>query len=299
MPRYLTPIGLDVKTNITNFQYNDFKANEIRGTLVSDRHTITVNNCTIDALDGTTVADLKVRNWGDAYFLDINASLKNININELFKQFNNFDQNEITHEHLYGKMKGTVETKVFLDANFEPILDKLYSKFIITLEDGRLKGYEPLTELSDFVNIDDLRDVRFKTLHDTVEILSENIFFDGLRIENNALNLGISGTHNFDNNMYYEMDLSVVELLATKGNWFAKKKERKLEENQDGGLTAYIIMSGTPDNLSIKYDTERQLEEIKRDMKEEKSNFLRALKGDEVLYEEESQRKDYENRWDE
>ncbi len=297
--QYISPIALELKANLTEFKYNEFVAQSMTGMLLSNRTSIRMPNCEIEALDGHTTASITLKNWGENYLLDINSDLDQIDITQLFKQFNNFEQNEITHEHISGRLTGKILTKVILDPQYEPILPKLYAKANITIENGQLKGYDPLKELSSFVNIADLEDVRFKTLSNTIEIFDETIFIPKMRIENNALNLGIEGTHTFENYMTYSMELSVAELLASKANWIAKKKERRIEKNIDGGLTAYILMEGTPDDLKIKYDRATVKEKVQDEIKKEKTNFIKALKGEATLDDDEVESKDYDNVWDE
>ncbi len=149
------------------------------------------------------------------------------------------------------------------------------------------------------MNIEDLKNVKFQTLKTEIEIFDQTIFIPRTMIKNNALNLEIEGTHTFENYMHYNMGLSVAELLATKAKWIAKKSEKRIENNQEGGLTAYIIMKGTPDDLQIKYDRATVKENIKEEAKKEKENFIKALKGEGSLEEDEADKKDYDNVWDE
>ena len=295
---FLIPVNCDLKTEFTNFVYNDFRAESMTGTLLSNRTSISMPNVRIKALEGTTTAAIGVKNWGDNHLLDIQADLTSINITQLFKQFNNFEQSEITDKHLTGTLSGKIIAKVILDKQFEPILPKLYAKADIVIEDGALINYEPLRELSKFVNIKELEKVRFKTLKNTIEIFDETIYIPRMMIENNAMNLELEGTHTFSNYMRYSMGLSVAELLATRANWIAKKAEKRIENNSKGGLTAYIIMEGTPDDLKIRYDKATVKENVKEEVMKEKQNFLRALKGEATL-ETKVETKDYDNVWDE
>jgi hypothetical protein len=295
---FLIPVNCELKTDFTNFVYNDFHAESMTGTLLSDRTSISMPNVYIKALEGTTTAAIKVKKWGENHLLDIQADLSSINITQLFKQFNNFEQSEITDKHLSGTLSGKIIAKVILDKQFEPILPKLYAKADIIIENGALINYEPLRQLSKFVNIKELEKVRFKTLKNTIEIFDETIYIPRMMIENSALNLELEGTHTFGNYMRYSIGLSVAELLATKANWIAKKAEKRIENNSKGGLTAYIIMEGTPDDLKIRYDKATVKENVKEEVKKEKQNFLRALKGEGTL-ETNVEIKDYDNVWDE
>lgn len=295
----IIPIKLALKTTLTNFRFNDFVADKMEGNLVSNRVAIRMPRSQINALGGITIASISIKKWGENHLLDINSELKGINISQLFKEFNNFEQNEITDKNLSGTLSGNIIAKVILDQSYEPILPKLYAKADVTIENGALINYEPLQELSAFAKIEDLKNVKFKSLKNTIEIFDQTIYIPKMRIENNALNLEIEGTHTFDNYMKYSMGLSVAELLATKANWIARKAEKRIEQNKNGGLTAYIIMEGTPDKLKISYDKATAKENVKDEVKKEKKRLKQALQGKQTLDDDTSKKKDYDDVWDE
>jgi len=95
------------------------------------------------------------------------------------------------------------------------------------------------------------------------------------------------------------MELSVAELLATKANWIAKKAEKRIERNKNGGLTAYVLMEGTPEDLKIKYDRTSVKNNIKDEMKNEKRKFIQTLKGENIENENSIDLKNYDDVWDE
>lgn len=297
--RELSPIQFELTTKINNFKVNDFIAKSINGVLILDKKSIRLEELKMAALDGTIDGEVSISNWGNNYLLDIQSELHKVNINKLFSQFNNFYQSEITDKNISGILDGSIATKVILDHNYEPILPKLYAKSTITIENGALIEYEPLKELSSFVHVKDLENVKFKTLSNSIEIFDKTIFIPKMKIENNALNLQLEGTHTFDNLMSYAMEISVAELLATKANWIAKKAEKRIERNKDGGLTAYVIMEGTPDDLKIKYDRSTVKENIKEEVRNEKKRFVQTLKGENTLQDQEKKTKSYDDIWDE
>lgn len=295
----ILPIKLRLKTEIQDFRYNDFVAESLKGVLFSDRIKVEMPKCEITALDGNITASIGLKKWGDNHLLDINSDIESVNITKLLKQFNNFEQTEITDKHLSGQLSGTILAKIILDENYEPILPKLYAKADVIVENGALVGYEPLRELSSFVNIEDLENVQFKTLQNSIEIFDQTIFIPKMMIENNAMNLEIEGTHTFENEMRYNMGLSVAELLANKAKWIARKNDKRIEKNSKGGLTAYIIMEGTPDDLKIRYDRATVTQNAKEEVKKERVKFIKAIKGEGSLDEEEIENKDYDDVWDE
>jgi len=148
------------------------------------------------------------------------------------------------------------------------------------------------------VELDDLKDIKLKEMSNTVEIRDRTIYIPTTEVQSNAMNLTIGGTHNFDNFMDYRLKIRITELLASKSGWVKKKKECQLEENKEGGLSAYVIMVGTPDDLKIKYDRKTVQENIKKEIKKETKNFFQDLKKE--IKREKSNTKDRRKvEWDE
>jgi hypothetical protein len=295
----LSPFKFNLTTEIKNFKVNDFVAQSLKGRFISDKKSIQMSDLSMVALDGSVHGKIIMKNWGDHYLLDIQSKLEEVNIQKMFKQFDNFYQNEITDKNISGTLNGNLIAKIILNDDYEPILPKLYAKSTIEVNNGSLTGYEPLKELSSFVDIKDLENVKFKKLENSIEIFDETIFIPKMKIENNALNLEIEGTHTFDNLMSYAMEISIAELLATKANWIAKKAEKRIERNKTGGLTAYVMIEGTPDDLKIRYDRSTVKENIKEEVKNEKKKFIQTLKGENTLEDQKVNVKNYEDVWDE
>lgn len=293
----LLPIRLALQAEIQGFKYNNFYASEVVGTLVSNKKKVVLRNTKMKALQGNADAEIVFTTLGDNYLLDINSHLYSINVTQLFEQFDNFEQDEITSDHLSGTLSGDLLAKVMFNANFEPLLDKLYAKSNMEVLNGQLTGYEPLLELSSFVEVEDLKNVSFSSLKNTIEIFDQTVFIPKMHIGNSAMNLDLEGTHNFENYMNYNISLSLGEILAKRSNWFAKKYERNMKDNERGGLTANIHMEGTPEDLSITYDRVTVSKVVNEELKEEKKKFINALKGQSSDGEKPDDY--YEDIWDE
>jgi hypothetical protein len=58
-------------------------------------------------------------------------------------------------------------------------------------------------------------------------------------------------------------------------------------------------MEGTPDDLKIKYDRSTVKEKLKEEIKNEKKRFIKTLKGENTLQDQEKKTKNYDDIWDE
>lgn len=271
-------IDTDLKLEVENFVWSNFKAKNLTGRLLWNNRGILFRNLIFDAWGGTNQMDGELLEFEEEFALSSTSISENVAIEELLKDFDNFGQSEFTPEILQGRLTTTIDLHMLFDRRFNVIEDSLKSLADVLIEDGRLKDYTTMETLSSFIDLEDLQDIKFKELKNTIEIYDRTIFIPTMNIQNNALNVEISGTHNFDNYMNYQLKIRITELLANKSGWVKRKKERQLEENKDGGLSAFILMVGTPDDLKIKYDRKAVKDKIKNEVKKERQNFFKELK---------------------
>lgn len=268
----------DLTLELTSFKWSNLKADNVSGRLKWDQKGMVFRNLIFEAWGGLNQLDAELFEFVDRFELHSTSVSEKVALESLLKDFDNFGQTEFTPEILQGRLTTTIDLHMLFDRQFNVIEDSLVALADVLIEDGRLKNYQTLESLSSFVGLENLQDVRFKELKNTIEIHDRTIFIPSMVIANSAMNLEIAGTHNFDNYMNYQLKIRVTELLANKSGWVKRKKERQLEENSDGGLSAYILMVGTPDDLKIKYDRKAVKDKIKTEVKNERKEFFKELK---------------------
>lgn len=271
-------IDSDLEVDILAFKWSNFKAKNLSGRMRWDKKGMVFRNLLFDAWEGTNQLDGELLDFEDRFELHSTSVSENVALDALLKDFDNFGQTEFTPDILEGKLTTTIDLHMHFDRKFNVIEDSVVALADVLIENGRLKNYSTLESLSSFVELENLQDVKFKELKNTIEIRNRTIYLPSMAIENSAMNLEIAGTHNFDNYMNYQLKIRVTELLANKSGWVKRKKERQLEENSDGGLSAYILMVGTPEDLKIKYDRKAVKDKIKNEVKEERKEFFKELK---------------------
>ena len=124
---------------------------------------------------------------------------------------------------------------------------------------------------NDYIEVNELKDVRFSKLSNTIEIKDEEIHIPKMEIKSSALDIILSGIHGFDNKVNYNFRVYLPELLANK------TRKRKKENNEFGhveddglGMWLFLTMKGTIDDLIVRYDKKEAIKKIGEDIKEEK-----------------------------
>jgi len=266
---------------MNSFKYDKFIADNIKGQVIIDNNTLTARNVTFSSCGGSTNADgvLNILANGNIQ-ADISARFNNLQINELFKQFDNFGQDFIMDKHLSGRLTADLNMKSEWDANISLVENKLLANSHISIEKGELIKFEPMMELSKFIAVSELMHVKFDKLESDITIRNRVIYVPNTEIKSSAFNIEISGEHSFDNHINYRLKVLLSELLA--GN--ARKQKKEIEEfgvvEQDAlhRTRLFILISGTTDDYKITYDTEGVKESLKESLKNEKETVKELLK---------------------
>ena len=277
-------IQTNIKTDIKAFSYNGFTASNISSQVEYKNEIITAKNTLLNSLNGEIIANLKFYKSKDSYKLFSQANLKQLNIRNAFLAFDNFKQDFITSQHIKGIGSAEIQMQAAWDQNFNFKKEELKVKSHLIIEKGELLKFKPLESLSNYVSIDDLREVKFSTLENTIEIDNNVITIPNMEIKSSALSVFISGTHTFAKEVDYRIKLLLSELISSK----FRKKNTKIKESEFGEIqenseifnTIYFKMIGNSDNPTISFDGIRFREDIKKGVRKEKEVITNIIKED-------------------
>jgi len=278
-------IKANLNSTISTFAYNDFITTEVSGLLNYTNLTLTGKNMQLSAFNGSIAGDCKFyESANNRLKLSSQFNLKQINIRNAFLAFDNFRQDFITAEHI----KGIGTAEIQMQATWKPGFifeeEKLKVKSHLILEKGELMQFKPLESLSNYVSLEDLKEVKFSTLENTIEIDNKIITIPTMEIKSSALSVFISGTHTFEQEINYRIKLLLSELMSTtfrKKNTQIKKTEfGEVEENGKIFNTVYFKMTGNADDPNISFDGIRFREDVQKEITKEKETITTIIKED-------------------
>jgi hypothetical protein len=95
-------------------------------------------------------------------------------------------------------------------------------------------------------------------------------------IENNAVNITLSGSQNFDNFLDYNFKVNLTEILSKK----LKPKDNAFgeEDEKRKGINLFINMRGMLDNLKFTYNKKEAKETVKVSIKKEGETIKEIIK---------------------
>jgi len=273
-------IAFVLSTCIKKLKFRHFDAGEIKGDIIYSNNVLSAENLAFTSMNGHVNASLSIDGSVQGKILTkCSANINDVNIQKLFYSFENFGQKGITDKHI----RGTLFSTVTYSSVFNPKLDidpaSVVVKANIRIENGELANYKPLLGLSKYINVAELKDVRFSTLNNIIEIRNKTVYIPEMEIRSSALNLQTTGTHTFENVIDYHLRILFSDLLSRK----VKKQNNEFGVEQDDGLgktVLFIHLTGTTDNPVFRYDSKSAVNKLFNDLKKEKENLKKLFRKD-------------------
>jgi len=289
-------VDLDVKELI--WQTHNFK--KIKGKFILANQTVNVKHFNLQTLQGAVSGNLKLVNLlENGNSIEGRIRLNDINVKQLFIDWNNFNQASITDKNLSGTLSGDIDLLLLFDKYFTFIDDKMYAKTNFKIRNGALTNMETMQNIAGFMrtnkalklmlnkHIDQfetkLLNLKFEELSNTLKIKNRKLYIPKMTIKNNALDVNLSGWHGFDNSIDYHFSFRFLELKSG-----LNQSDFGIIEDDGLGWNIFLNMAGTVDNPSYSIDKGEMKATFKENRKEEKQTMKSVLKSEFGLFKKDS-----------
>lgn len=277
-------LKLTLGTAVKHVTFGNFEANDISGDIQLNKRRLTADPISFRSMDGSYSGSGMIDgSHVDSLLITCNADIKNISIYKLFYQTNNFGMDSstaISYNNVRGVLTSHVDFASLWGNDLNVNEKKIYTNADISISNGELINFKPLEVLSRFIKLDELKDIKFKSLHNNIEIKNRVINIPKMEINSSALNVTMWGTHNFDNMVDYHFIVDMDQLLAKK--WVLRKPQDSEfgQEEDDGGHRTRIFLSMKgyiEDDGITHYDGKDAIHAIKEDFHAEGQNLKSIL----------------------
>jgi hypothetical protein len=271
--------GIQLKATLRagTFVTGKFSASDVSLHLTTINDSIYVHDFMLKFPDGTISGDaLITESPGHLLSVTCNSLTRTINIQQLFTSFNNFTQKFIVEKNVKGSLSGTISFIAQWDTALKFIPASMKAQANIEITNGELVQFEPMLRLSKYIDVDELRHIRFKTLKNVIFIHDRMITMPEMAIHSTAFNITVSGQHSFDNEFDYRLRVLLSEVLFNK----ARKKKQEIneflvEETPSDQTIIPLIIAGRPDQFDVRFDRRRAFDLTRKNLKEEASGSER------------------------
>lgn len=237
------------KAKIAGFKYGKIQGQNFDGNLDMRHNRLRIDG-RADAMRGQFAL------FGEAVFerkptLNLLIQTQHVNLRALMDQCENFGQDVIVAENLEGDLDSRVAVYAFWDEHGELDWDKMRAYIDLGLHNGALKNLEMLESFSDYVHIQDLRNVQFApNMQNYLELQGQTLHIPVMFVQSNAFNLHLSGTQDFDDNIDYKIKVNAAQAAFQRIK--AHDKSLSLIPAEKGLFNVFYTIKGTIDKYEIK-----------------------------------------------
>lgn len=278
--KYIFPSDIRYRADIMcdRVLYEKLVAEKVSAALIWDGKEISISGVSLNMAKGKLNGNGKVFPADNNHFqFDGFVQVNKMEIKEIFREMDNFQQDYITDKHLSGLTDCSIQFSMKIDYHF--IIDEpsIYCLADVVVFNGNIKNFKPLQELFGFVRMKKLNDVWFSRLENTIMISNKVITIPRMLAVNTAFNIELSGTHTFDNHIDYFFKINLTDLFFKQYKQNISDFIQK-EANNIGGINIYVSMTGTVDDYHLKYEPGKVKEVFKRNEEIQKTQMKEKLK---------------------
>ena len=262
----------DIEFNVAidHFIQNRIDIKEINGKLRTNRnHYLYIDTLTMN-MAGGSIAMSGYFNGNDPkhIYMKPNLKLENVDVEKLLFKFENFGQDAIVSDNLKGKLSTQINGNIRVYPDLVPDLDQSEIHMDIEVLNGRLVNYEPMLLLSDYFGDKNLKNLKFDTLSNHLDITNGLITIPNMSLETTLGHFEFSGTQSLNDQIEYYLRIPwKVIKQGARNKLFGTKKTNKGETNDDEIIeidpnkkTRYLNLKlfGTIDDYKIRLGKEKK-----------------------------------------
>ena len=273
-------IEFDAHLETEKFSYGKFEAERMKAHLVYRPRILEIRSIDFSSMSGKVTGKSTIANNQANHLLVYGEKiLDRLEDSQLFRTFGDFGQDVLRAEHIKGNLSGTIGFSVGWNSQMQLQQDKVAMEGLINLNNGELVNFEPMNNLSRFVALEELQNIRFSNLRMQISVKDRKITFPQTDIRTSAFDITGSGEHLLDNNYTYRVKILLSELLAAKARR-AKRENSENEYIEDGGKRAalYLKIDGKDSDFKISYDKQSAKASVAEDIRNEKQTLKGILK---------------------
>jgi hypothetical protein len=260
-------ITLDFNCEVKRLNFRRFKGRNIIGNIAINDQIAVLKNVSFASMGGNVNISGSVNSKRENLVETISeAYLYNINVDSVFYVFKNFNQNWLIDKNLKGQLDAEVNLYMNFNKNLVLNSNSLVADINTSIANGELNDFEPMMELSKFVEEESLAKMRFSRMTNEIKIENRTIYLPEMEIGSNVSNILVSGTHTFDNYIDYHLSVPLKSFIR-----ISRKKD--YQKSARNGMNLLLKLSGHTSDYKISYDTKALKENLKKDFTDERREW--------------------------
>ncbi len=208
LDRMLDQASVHIKLNVDRLIYRRFVAKNAIADIALKQPGISINNVSLNHAGGSLKLNGTIDQSGSLNQVNVNTTISNANIQQLFYAFNNFGQNTLTSQNLSGSFNAVTHVSGAITKNGELVSRSLHGTVGFNLRDGALINFEPMRKIGAFAFPNrNFSNITFKNLKNTLNIQGNYITIPTMQIESSVLNIFLGGVYGFSSGTNIAMQI--------------------------------------------------------------------------------------------
>jgi hypothetical protein len=228
-------------------------------------HTSKDHMVHIDQLDFVTAeGEMKMKGYLSGkdkkhIYFSPNITANHVDIDKLMLKFDNFGQDHLVSENIHGYFNGTITGKIHLHADLVPKIDD--SKIVInmTVTEGSIEKFAPLTALETYFEDKNVSKIRFDTLRNEITFDRGTIIIPKMTINSTLGFLEISGTQIMNERLDMDYEIGVpwkmIKNVAANKLFRRRKKDEEAEDEiqykKENSKFVYVTVKGGIEDFKV------------------------------------------------
>ncbi len=285
------PIDMESDVSIKTVNLEQFRFENVRGSLIGRAEVITLKNLSLNTFDGSVIADgtLGLQDLQRPKF-DLKLDVSNLQAHDALEPFTSFSK------HVFGKFSMQSELRGQLTDQLEVVPESVSGRGKIQIRDGKLVGVKVLEALTKILSLNELKNIEFKQWTNEFAIANGRMLLSDVNISSQYADFLVGGSHGIDGSMDYVMAVKLSPDLSNrvKVTGFGQDLVNALKDDQ-GRITLNFRVGGRLDDPALKLDTEMQKkaaeELVKREFEKKQEELKKEAEKKKAELEEQAKEK--------
>ena len=271
---------LDINFRIDSLTYKTFSSSKIVGVLNYRPRVLTFKSLNMHSLRGLISGTCFIAlNKNRDLMAKGSFTVSNIDVNKAFTTFHNFGQSFLKAENIKGTLSGSLSLLFPLDSVLNFHINTLTAEGKYHLVNGALINFDPVKQLSSFIELSELENINFQQLDNDFFIRNNYLYIPQMQVKSSAADLSVNGKHSFDNDYEYHVKILLSQILSKKRS---KNKNNITEfgvvEDDGLGRTSLLLkIIGKGEEAKVGYDVKAAGTQVKESFKKEKQTLKTIL----------------------
>ncbi|MDE5608971.1 MAG: AsmA-like C-terminal region-containing protein, partial [Bacteroidales bacterium] len=273
-----TDIYADFDVDVNRVIWKNLDVSPLKGLLRYTPEDIALENLSVGAFQGAFDGEVLYQHGGEESELRVSGKLEDMDVGACLKAFDNFGQTQITYKNLGGTLSADLRLRMNRDRDGAWKREGMVFWSELVLRNGILQNVETLKKIARFTGENDLQNIHFADLRTTLEIQNACIKIHHMDVVSDAANLTFSGTHTFDNEVNYLLNIDLSDFLSRR------RAQRVKEESEFGVVVTEksrvrlpLSIKGKLPDVEVKYAMSEAKKGAKERLQENRREFKAAL----------------------